>query len=500
MRPTLQPASKYAIYEEFANGGMASVHFGRLIGDLGFARTIAIKRLHAQFAKDDAFLAMFLDESRLAARIHHPNVVSTIDAATVGGETFLVLEYVHGDSVARLLRAGGLLGSRCPPSVAASIVCGALHGLHAAHEAKTEDGAPLGIIHRDVSPQNIIVGTDGVARVLDFGVAKATGRMQETREGEVKGKLRYMSPEQLQGRSLDRRADIYSAGVVLWEILTGTHLIKADNEGAIVTAILSLKPPAPSSVVPGIPGALDTVVLTALSREPSRRFSTARKMALAIEAAINVAGPVTVGEWVEEIAGTDLARRAAVIAEIEAGKMPRDSGSITARSGVRVVPIEGQTQVSTIVMSSPPMAMATSRKRTGRYVAGAMLLVAALATTGIVVRRHRASRSAGISASRDATAALATPAPSPSPPAVDDAGAEAQGSGAPTASPARAGAAASSAASSASSANVAPTQARAAARPAGRSPAPATKTAPSARSSRPEPEPNPVGFTADRHN
>ncbi|HEY2366157.1 MAG TPA: serine/threonine-protein kinase, partial [Polyangiaceae bacterium] len=211
----MRVVGRYALYEEIAAGGMATVHFGRLLGPVGFSRTVAIKRLHPQFAKDPEFVSMFLDEARLAARIRHPNVVPTLDVVATQGELFLVMDYVQGESLSRLIRATRERQQRIPVRYVASIITGALHGLHAAHEAKNERGEPLRIVHRDISPQNVLVGSDGVARVLDFGVAKAAGRFHTTREGNVKGKLPYMSPEQLRGQLVDRQTDVYAAAVCL---------------------------------------------------------------------------------------------------------------------------------------------------------------------------------------------------------------------------------------------------------------------------------------------
>src|SRR5580700_10113505 len=208
---------RYALHHEIASGGMATVHIGRLLGPVGFARTVAIKRLHAHMARNPEFVAMFLDEARLAARIRHPNVVSTLDVVATEGELFVVMEYVPGDSLARLLHAAREAGEPVPLPVAASIMVDVLHGLHAAHEASDERGQPLGLVHRDVSPHNVLVGTDGAAHVIDFGIAKAAGRAQVTREGQLKGKLAYMAPEQLKGGTggskVDRRADVFGAAV-----------------------------------------------------------------------------------------------------------------------------------------------------------------------------------------------------------------------------------------------------------------------------------------------
>ena len=320
---------RYALYGSIAAGGMATVHLGRLLGPVGFSRTVAIKRLHAQFASDPEFVSMFLDEARLAARIRHPNVVPTLDVVATGGELFLVMDYVPGESIARLARAVRERQQSVPLRVLSATMAGVLHGLHAAHEAKDERGHPLGIVHRDVSPQNVLVGSDGVPRVLDFGVAKAAGRVQTTKEGQIKGKLSYMPPEQLRGAVVSRQTDIYAVGVMLWELVTGQRLFTADNEGAVVTKVLEGRIDRPSSVLMRTRKhtlsdhamrtleALDETILRALSMQPEARFGTAREMAIELERKCPPATTSEVGDWVETIARDVLSSRAAMVAEIE---------------------------------------------------------------------------------------------------------------------------------------------------------------------------------------
>jgi serine/threonine-protein kinase len=308
---------RYVLYGEIASGGMATVHFGRLVGPAGFARPVAIKRLHAQFARDPDFVKMFLDEARLAARITHPNVVSTLDVVAEDDEVFLVMEYVRGASLGQLVRTMRKRGARVPPLVGAGIVSGVLQGLHAAHEAKNDRGERLDMVHRDVSPQNILVGTDGVARLLDFGVAKASGRLQTTRDGQLKGKLAYMAPEQVRGDPLTRRTDVYAASVVLWEALTGKRLFYAENEASVLARVLCAEVPEPSSIVAELPVTFDRVVLRGLERDPAKRYSTAREMAVDLDACLGMASPTEIGEWVEATAADELRERASHIAEIE---------------------------------------------------------------------------------------------------------------------------------------------------------------------------------------
>ena len=325
---------RYVVFDEIAAGGMASVHLGRLMGAVGFARTVAIKRLHPHLARDAEFAAMFLDEARLAARIRHPNVVAVLDVVHDGGELLLVMDYIQGESLSRLARAmrpGGI-----PPRLAVTVLTGVLHGLHAAHEATTEQGEPLHIVHRDVSPQNVIVGIDGVARVFDFGVAKAAHRAQTTQDGSIKGKISYMAPEQLLSEDVDRRADVYAAAVMLWEALTGERLFEGDNQGRVIRKILDEAVPLPSSVMPGLPKALDEAVMRGLERDVSKRWQSARDFAAALEQCSPAASATQLGEWVESIGGQSLGDRAQRVKDIESRSdavPPREPSSPTMVEG-----------------------------------------------------------------------------------------------------------------------------------------------------------------------
>jgi serine/threonine protein kinase len=308
---------RYTLFAEIASGGMASVHIGRLVSTAGFSRTVAIKRLYPQFAKDPEFVAMFLDEAQLAARIKHPNVVPTLDIVRDNDQLLLVMEYVPGETLSRLTRALSARGERFDPRVASAIVVGVLHGLHAAHEAKNEFGEPLGIVHRDVSPQNVLVGTDGVPRLVDFGVAKAIGQMHETRGQEVKGKLAYMAPEQILSGTVTRAADIWAASVVFWESLAGRRLFSGENDGITIRRVLDGEVPSLAGEVAGVSPSLEAIIRKGLARNPGERFATARAMALAIEQAMPVALPSEVGQFVESVCGEAIGQRAARIREVE---------------------------------------------------------------------------------------------------------------------------------------------------------------------------------------
>jgi eukaryotic-like serine/threonine-protein kinase len=390
---------RYVLYGELAAGGMATVHFGRLSGPVGFSRSVAIKRLHPHYAKDPEFVSMFLDEARLCGRIRHPNVVPTLDVVATEGEIFIVMEYVAGEALSKLLKNAWQRSIAMPPRIAATILSSVLHGLHAAHQTKDEHGRELGIVHRDVSPQNILVGSDGTSRVLDFGVAKATGRVQTTRDGQVKGKIAYMPPEQLNGGFVSRQSDIYAASVVLWEALAGRRLFDGETEAVVLVRAIEGKIDPPSAFNPYVDAATDAVVLRGLAREPADRYETARDMALAIEQTLGLASPYEVGEWVESVAAEEIARRARTIAEIESSSMSATSSA----PRIAVSPVEPveppHSQVSSISVSRAAVSASVPphRNKQGMRIFGAvsgLLGVVGIVLGGIALTESR-SRSAG---------------------------------------------------------------------------------------------------------
>jgi eukaryotic-like serine/threonine-protein kinase len=303
---------RYSILGSLAKGGMATVYLGRVTGSAGFSRLVAIKRLHPELAAEKEFVGMLVDEARLASQIRHTNVVDTLDLVVSDGAFSLVLEYVEGNSLSRLLKRASELEERVPRRIALTILYGVLRGLDAAHEARNEDGQPLGIVHRDVSPQNILLGVDGIPRVIDFGVAKAIGRFESTRPGEIRGKFSYMAPEQMQARPVTRQVDVYAAGVVLWELLAGRKLFDAEDSRAICAAVMRGDIKKPSTENADVEPELDAMVMRATAREIGDRYLTARELLTDLEK-LERASDDEVGLWVRQLCAKELASRQRLI-------------------------------------------------------------------------------------------------------------------------------------------------------------------------------------------
>ena len=291
---------RYSILGPIARGGMAQVYLGRMAASAGFSRLVAIKRLHDTLSEDREFVAMLLDEARLTERIRHTNVVDILDVVVRDGAFALVLEWVEGASLSVLFKRARKAHEPIPLPIVLAIMQGVLRGLAAAHEARAEDGQPLGIVHRDVSPQNVLVGVDGIPRIIDFGVAKASGKLESTRPGEIHGKYRYMAPEQLMGRPVTAQADVYAAGVIMWELLTGRRLFDGDDERAVCAAVIQGDIRKPSVASAGVPPELDAVVLRATARELSSRYFDAREMLAALQT-FERAPEEEVGGWVRSL-------------------------------------------------------------------------------------------------------------------------------------------------------------------------------------------------------
>jgi len=313
----LRPGEKLGRYQlllPIARGGMGQVWAARRIGSRGAEGLVAIKTLLPTHEDSEQLQAMLRSEARLASQIRHANVAETLELGEHDGTFYLVMEWVEGEPLEQILRAARSMGG-IPIPVAVHLIVQGLRGLHAAHDAHDDKGQLLGLVHRDISPQNLLVTYSGTVKLVDFGVAKATHRMsQPTAVGEVKGKFAYMAPEQVQGERLDARADVFAMGIVLFRITTGKHPFKSDNPAATIRNILSEGTTLPSYLVPNYPPALEQVVLKALARDRTERFASAREMMEALEVSISpaelAAGERETGLLLRRLFETRIAERA----------------------------------------------------------------------------------------------------------------------------------------------------------------------------------------------
>ncbi|MDB4994750.1 MAG: Serine/threonine protein kinase [Myxococcaceae bacterium] len=392
---------------------MATVYVARQVGAAGFERLVVVKRVHRHLLENASFTDMFLDEARVASMIHHPNVVPVVDVVEAEGELFLVMNYIDSATVAKLRHAAGKSKQRIPPAIAARIVADALAGLHAAHEAVDMQGAPLDVVHRDVSPQNIIVGADGVGRLIDFGIAKAQRRITETQTGSLKGKYGYMSPEQSTGKDLDRRSDVFAMGVVLYEMLTNERLFASDNEFETIRRIAEAPITNPSIKVNAVPAALDAVVQKALARPVDQRYANAAEFLDALTAAITPASHREVAAFMTTHVGAQLQERRETLRALLAGELEPlgaavpgalsserptskyasfSAGAASSRRGLEFTPAPssktgGGSSADHTLYVSP-----TKRRTTMAIVLG--LLIVSIAGAAFMVRRNATDTSA----------------------------------------------------------------------------------------------------------
>ncbi len=274
--PIAVTLGRYEVILPIASGGMATVCLAKSRGTGGFERYVAIKLTHPHLeGTQSGLMADLLEEAKLAVRIRHPNIVQTLDVGENGESLFLVMDYVEGDSLSGLIRRAQRAGQELPLGMKLRVLCDALAGLHAAHDLKDEEGRALDVVHRDVSPQNILVGTDGMARLADFGIARAASRLSQTEPGSVKGKVAYMPPEQIQGGPLDRRCDVWAAGVIAWELVANRRLFEQHDQLAVAMQLLSDPIPGIHAVNPDVPHALAVAIGQALEKDRAARTPTA---------------------------------------------------------------------------------------------------------------------------------------------------------------------------------------------------------------------------------
>ncbi|RMD97690.1 MAG: PEGA domain-containing protein [Deltaproteobacteria bacterium] len=278
---------KYELLRKIASGGMGEVFLARQVGEGGFEKILAIKRILPHLTEDETFVRMFLDEARTSARLNHVNIVQIYELGKEAGVHFIAMEYVHGLDLRRILDRQREAGAVLPPALSLFVIREALTGLHYAHRQTTLDGTPLGIVHRDISPQNILVSYEGEVKIADFGIARAANRISEATGGMLKGKIAYMSPEQVAGKEMGPASDIFSIGIVLYEALTGKRPFEGKTSLEILQAIRRAEVSPPSTIEPGLPPQIDEIVCRALARSPEDRYPDARTMALALQEVLN---------------------------------------------------------------------------------------------------------------------------------------------------------------------------------------------------------------------
>jgi serine/threonine-protein kinase len=406
---------RYEVLTRLASGGMAGVYVARALGVAGFERLFAIKVLHPHLAHEEEFITMFLDEARLAARIHHPNVVATIDISdTSGAGYYLVMDYIEGDHLGALLQHAFKAGARLPAPVALRVVVDALNGLAAAHNLVDETGRLMNLVHRDVSPHNIMVSTDGISRLSDFGVAKAEVRLSTTREGQFKGKLAYMAPEHASTGEATQRSDLFSTAIILWECLTGTRLFRAENHAATLNKICLEPVPMPSTVDPEL-AVFDPILERGLARDPADRYESAEEFAETIEEHAHALGGLAthrvVGQLVRDYAAEKLARESdlirTAIAEMSASgpvEVVDDGGAQT--TSARPGPRSGRAPaVDASEAPAPP------RRSAGLWIAVAVVALCVALAAAFWLGAHGDARG-------PATQPTAGPAPEPAVPAA----------------------------------------------------------------------------------
>lgn len=358
--------SRYELITKIASGGMATVYVGVTRGPLGFSRIVAVKRAHPHLLEDPEFANMFRDEARLASRLRHPHVVAVLDVEHVepstttedAGELYLVMDYVEGAALSQIMKRAWDVGRPIPPPIAVRIVLDTCAGLDAAHRLTDDIGARLGIVHRDVSPHNLLVGVDGMTRVTDFGIARVTTHPSFTRTGLVKGKLEYLAPEYLARQGLDARSDLYSLGIVAWETLANRRMFRAENEIETMQLVAEAKIPPLALYAPEIAAAVGPILDKALAAQPGRRFDSAAAFASALEdkarASRLVASHAEVGAYVESLMGDLLATRRR-----------------TVRDKVREIEERGNALEATADLPSEPQAAQATLTETTVDLAGA---------------------------------------------------------------------------------------------------------------------------------
>lgn len=317
---------RYKLLAKLATGGMAEIWLADQAGPKGFQKLVVVKRILESFCADEEFVSMFLDEARIAAQLNHPNVVQIFDLGERAGAYYIAMEYLAGENLSKVMRASLRKQRPLPLTLGAKIVSLAAAGLGHAHAKRSADGTPLNVVHRDVSPQNLLVTLEGNVKVVDFGVARAANRATQTMDGQIKGKIAYMSPEQAAGQPLDARSDVFSLGIILFEVATGSRFFGERDMSAILGTLCGADPlPRARELRPDVPAELDALISTALSRRPEKRFANGSALHEALEEWLHrqpePAGPAQLAEHLKHVFQDELDKRSELIEAARAGQL-----------------------------------------------------------------------------------------------------------------------------------------------------------------------------------
>ncbi|HEX4460680.1 MAG TPA: serine/threonine-protein kinase [Polyangia bacterium] len=429
-----QTLGKYEILQRLAAGGMAEIFLARTVGVLGFDKLVVIKRILPHLASRNDFIEMFLDEARIATTLGHANIVQTHEVGVHGKSYFMAMEYLAGEDVRTIVRHVGRDGGKMPIEHALSIGIGVAAGLHYAHEKRDRDKKPLDIVHRDVTPQNVIVTYDGAVKLLDFGIAKASNRMNETRSGSFKGKVPYMSPEQCRGEAMDRRTDIFSLGILLYEMTLGRRLFAGDTDFQILKQIVEGQVKPPHEIDPSYDKRLSAIVMKALAPDPKQRFATARELQVALDELAHDLrlrlSPIALADYMHRLFGDKIENweRAAAdgdVAKLEAHfatVLAEREADIAAEEAQPLVPVGSRpkSDVQMVELEFLPDEDLRPASHLGRWLGAAALVAVmivgawALHGRGDGAVAHAAVVAAPIATAASTTATAKTSAPAPS--------------------------------------------------------------------------------------
>ncbi len=380
---------KYTLLRKLASGGMAELFLALQKSVAGFEKLVVIKRILPEMNQDRAFIDMLLHEARIAATLSHPNIVQIFDVGQVDGTYFIAMEHIHGEDIRSLVRQMKAAGYReFPLEHAIGIALGMCAGLAYAHEKRDLDGSPLNIVHRDISPQNVVITFSGDVKVVDFGIAKSDATTTETQSGRLKGKVPYMSPEQARGERLDARSDIFAAGVILFELTTGKRLFKGQSEYETLKLICDREYPLPSSVKPGYPAELERIVMRALGKSRDDRFQSAREMQAALEEFVRHerirVSTIALQHFMQELFAEKLTAQKEALLQ---GKQLADviEARLPVVSEPRLEADASRSSQALAMTSTPDVRTLTEVRRWSKRRQRAGVVAAAIALTGVVI-------------------------------------------------------------------------------------------------------------------